>query len=166
DYSSFPTRPSSDPRPLQPLGEPPDIAIALRNIAVCSISLNQFARAFNTYIQARSHCERHSMPLLVAEADYNIAYLHYLRGEYTVAIQMYEAARQRSEKVGDSYHRALCDLDESELYLELNLNEDAARLAERALRSFEALSMRYEAAKALTFLAIAQVHRGQTEEAL
>jgi len=153
-------------RQFQRLGEPQDIAIALRNIAVCYISLNQFPRALNTYVQARSHCERHNMPLLVAEADYNIAYLHYLRGEYTVAIQMYEAARQRSEQVGDSYHRALCDLDESELYLELNLNEDAARLAKRALASFESLSMRYEAAKALTFLAIAQVHRGQTTDAI
>ena len=153
-------------RQFQRSGEPQDIAITLRNIAVCYISLNQFTRALNTYVQARSHCERHDLRVLVAEADYNIAYLHYLRGEYTVAIQMYETARQRSEQVGDTYHRALCDLDESELYLELNLNEDAARLAERALASFESLRMRYEAAKALTFLAIAQVHRGQTEEAL
>jgi len=153
-------------RQFQRLGEPQDIAIALRNIAVCHISLNQFARALSVYIQARSHCERHDMRVLVAEADYNIAYLHYLRGEYTVAMQMYEAARQRSEQVGDTYHRALCDLDESELYLELNLNEDAERLAQRALASFESLAMRYETAKALIFLAIAQVHRGQTKQAL
>jgi len=151
---------------LQRLGETLDIAITLRNIAVCYISLNQFARALNVYIQARSHCERYDLPVLVAEADYNIAYLHYLRGEYTVAIQMYGAARQRSELVGDTYHRALCDLDESELYLELNLNEDAERLAERALASFESLHMRYETAKALIFLAIARVHLGQTEQAL
>ena len=153
-------------RQLQRWGEPQDIAITLRNTAVCHISLNQFARALNVYIQARSHCERYDMPVLVAEADYNIAYLHYLRGEYTVAIQMYEAARQRSEQVGDTYHRALCDLDESELYLELNMNEDAERLAQRALTSFESLRMRYETAKALIFLAIAQVHRGQTRQAL
>ncbi|HWC16703.1 MAG TPA: tetratricopeptide repeat protein, partial [Terriglobales bacterium] len=153
-------------RQLQRLGDPQDVAITLRNIAVCHISLNQFARALKVYIQARSHCERYGMRVLVAEADYNIAYLHYLRGEYTIAIQMYEAARQRSIEVGDRYHRALCDLDEAELYLELNLNEDAARLAEGALASFESLGMRYEAAKALTMLAIAEVHRGQAKTAL
>ena len=153
-------------RQLQRLGEPQDVAIALRNIAVCHISLNQFARALKVYIQTRSHCERYGMRVLVAEADYNIAYLHYLRGEYTVAIEMYEAARQRSNEVGDRYHRALCDLDEAELYLELNLNEDAARLADAALASFESLHMRYEAAKALTLLAIAEVHRGRTKDAL
>jgi tetratricopeptide (TPR) repeat protein len=153
-------------RQLQRWGEPQDIAIALRNIAVCHISLNQFSRALDAYVQARCYCERHNLRVLVAEADYNIAYLHYLRGEYTGAIQMYEAARQRSEQVGDVYHRALCDLDESELYLELNLNEDAACLAERARASFETLRMRYEGGKALTFLAIAEVRRGQSGKAL
>ena len=29
------------------------------------------------------------MPLLVAVADYNIAYLYYLRGEYTRSIELY-----------------------------------------------------------------------------
>jgi tetratricopeptide (TPR) repeat protein len=153
-------------RQFQRSGDPQDNAIALRNIAVCHISLNQFARALDAYVQARFYCERHSLRVLVAEADYNIAYLHYLRGEYTGAIQMYEAARQRSEQVSDVYHKALCDLDESELYLELNLNEDAARLAERARVSFETLRMRYEGAKALTFLAIAEVRRGQSAKAL
>jgi tetratricopeptide (TPR) repeat protein len=151
---------------FQRFGDPQDIAIALRNIAVCHISLNHFARALEVYLQARSHCERHNLQVLVAEADYNIAYLHYLRGEYTGAIQMYEAARQRAEEVGDAYHRALCDLDESELHLELNLNQDASRLAKRALASFETLRMRYEAGKALTFLAIAELRTGRGEAAL
>lgn len=147
-------------------GEPQDIAIALRNIAVCYISLNKFARALDVYVQARCYCERHNMAVLVAEADYNIAYLHYLRGEYTIAIQMYEAARQRSEEAGDTYHKALCDLDQSELYLELNLSEDAAHLAQRALANFKTLRMRYETAKALTFWAIAQVHHGENSKAI
>jgi CHAT domain-containing protein/tetratricopeptide (TPR) repeat protein len=153
-------------RQFQRSAEPQDVAITLRNIAVCHISLNQFARALKVYIQARAHCERYGLRVLVAEADYNIAYLYYLRGEYTMAIQMYEAARQRSQEVGDIYHRAMCDLDQAELYLELNLNQDAARLAEHALGIFESLRMRYEAAKALTFLAIAEVHRRQTKDAL
>ena len=34
------------------------------------------------------------MPLLVVQADYNIAYLYYLRGEYTRALELYRAARE------------------------------------------------------------------------
>src|SRR5713226_3704890 len=49
-------------------GEAEDVAIALRNLAVCYISLDVFAQALQTYQEARSYCEQHGMPLLVAEA--------------------------------------------------------------------------------------------------
>ena len=96
----------------------------------------------------------HEMPLLAAGADYNIAYLHYLRGEYTRAIEMYRAAREHCRELGDAYREGLCDLDQSEMYVELNLNEEGAHLARRALTAFHQLGMGYEAAKALTNLAV------------
>ena len=76
------------------------------------------------------------MPLLVAVADYNIAYLYYLRGEYTRSIELYRAAREDCRALGDAYREALCDLDQSEMYLELNLIEEGAHLARRAQKAF------------------------------
>ena len=73
------------------------------------------------------------MPVLVAVADYNIAYLYYLRGEYTRSIELYRAAREHCHELGDTYREGLCDLDQSEMYLELNLSEEGAHLARRAL---------------------------------
>ncbi len=151
---------------LSRLGEPQDVAIALRNIAVCNISLSNFERALRTYARAREHCERHGLTLLVAEADYNIAYLHYQRGDYTRAIELYRATRYHCEELGDPYHRALCDLDQSEMYLELNLDEEGAQLATGAVSSFRELGMRYEEAKAITFLALSFSHQGMVERAL
>jgi CHAT domain-containing protein/tetratricopeptide (TPR) repeat protein len=151
---------------FQQVGEPSDIAIALRNIAVCRISLNQFSLALKTYYEARRYSSEHDMPLLVAECDYNIAYLFYLRGQYTAAMKLYEVAREHCERVGDRYHMALCDLDGSELYLELNLITKSIELAKRASSSFRALRMRYEAAKALTNLAVATAERGEHERAV
>jgi CHAT domain-containing protein/Tfp pilus assembly protein PilF len=153
-------------REFQRRGEPSDVAIALRNIAVCHISLNHFARALKVYDHARRYCSEHNMPLLVAECDYNIAYLYYLRGQYTAAMRLYEVAREHCERVGDRYHMALCDLDGSELYLEVNLLGTAVELAERAFSIFQELRMRYEAAKALTNLAIAATQRGENDRAL
>ena len=147
-------------------GEAEDVAIALRNLAVCYISLDEFAQALQTYQEARSYCEQHGMPLLVAEADYNIAYLYYLRGEYTRAIELYQATRQFCATAGDAYHKALCDLDQSEMYLELNLIEEGAELAQQAFVGFKELEMQYEAAKALAFLAIATAHQGKITSAL
>ncbi|HMC31279.1 MAG TPA: CHAT domain-containing tetratricopeptide repeat protein [Candidatus Angelobacter sp.] len=147
-------------------GEPLDIAAVLRNLAVCYISLNDFPRAEETYRLARQHCHEHGFSLLVAEADYNVAYLHYLRGEYLRAIELYDQTRALCEKLGDRYHQALCDLDESEIYLELNLTEGGTELAQDAFMAFTELGMTYEAAKAATFSAIATSQGGRYKQSL
>ena len=147
-------------------GEVQDVAVTLRNMAVCYISLNRFDMALEVYREARDYCDKNGLPVLVAEADYNVAYLHYLRGEYTRAIGMYDATRALCKKLGDRYHSALCDLDQSELYLELNLSEEGIDLARRAYNGFRELSMGYEAAKALTFQGIGFSQQGKRESAL
>ena len=107
-------------------------------MAMCLISLNDFTRALETHQRARAFCEEHGMPKLVALADYNIAYLYYFRGQYGRAIEALKATREPCESVGDAYLAALCRMDLSEIYLELNLSEDAAEMAEEASRRFRA----------------------------
>ena len=63
-------------------------AAALNNMASALISLGDHRRAHQVYVEARSLCERQNMPLLMALTDYNIAYLHFLRGEYNRAIEI------------------------------------------------------------------------------
>jgi CHAT domain-containing protein/tetratricopeptide (TPR) repeat protein len=148
------------------IGEPLDVAAVLRNLGTCYISLNEFARAQEAYQVGRQYCEEHGFSLFVAEADYNVAYLHYLRGEYLRAIELYDQTRMLCEKLGDRYHRALCDLDESEIYLELNLTEGGEELARSAFTAFTELNMKYEAAKAAAFSAIAISQQGHHHDAL
>src|SRR6478609_4403262 len=147
-------------------GEPLDIAAVLRNLAVCYYSLNDFDRAEETYRLARQHCQENGFSLLVAEADYNVAYLHYLRGEYLRAIELYDQTRKLCAELGDGYHQALCDLDESEIYLELNLTEGGTELALDAYVAFTELGMTYEAGKAATFSAIAISQQGRYKQAI
>ena len=68
---------------------------------------------------------------------------------------MLRAVREDSERVGDNYHTALCHLDLSEIYLELNMSQEAREMAQEAFTRFEQLGMGYEAAKALCNSAIA-----------
>jgi len=143
-----------------------DVGLALLNVAMCLINLNDFRRALDCYQTARDLCVQHNMPLLRDQADYNIAYLYYLRGEYSRAIEMLFAVRRSCEVTGDTYHRALCQLDLSEIYLELNLSEEAREAAHHGYLQFEKLRMRYEAAKALTNEAIACGQQGKTDSAL
>ena len=117
------------------------IAAVLSNIATCQITLNDFASALSSYQQAREWCERHRMPVLVAQADYNIAWLYYLRGEYGRAIQMLRNTREACRANDDKYHFALCHMDLSEIYLDLNLSQEAEETARQGAALFEALGM-------------------------
>ena len=148
------------------LGQAPDVAICLRNVAVCHIHLHHFEEALAVYEQNRAYCQRHGLTRILLQVDYNIAYLYYLRGEYMRAIRLYRAVREDCEAAADDYHKALCDLDQAEMYLDLNLVEEAAGLARSAHAIFEQLAMPYESAKALTNRAIACSRRGRSREAL
>lgn len=151
---------------LAKLGEPQDVAAAYSNLAMAYTSLNDFQNAQHTYEQARAYCEQHDMPLLVVQADFNVAYLYYLRGEYTRALELFQAVQEHSDGLGDVYHSALCDLDRTDIYLELNLSDEAAELAERGLARFNRLGIAYEAAKSVTNLALATSRQGDMRRAL
>ena len=141
-------------------------AVTLHNMAMCLISLNDFAKSLECYQKSRELCVRYDMPLLRDQADYNIAYLYYFRGEYSRAIEMLFETRRACEVTGDAYHLALCNLDLSEIYLELNLSEEAREMAHEGYLRFEKLGMGYEAAKTLANEAIAYGQQGKTVHAL
>jgi CHAT domain-containing protein/predicted negative regulator of RcsB-dependent stress response len=150
--------------PLQ--NDPEAIAAVLSNMATCYISLNMFSKALDSYARARQSCEEHGMPLLVMQADYNIAYLYFQRGEYSRAIEMLRAARLNAKKIDDAYHLALCSMDLSELYLELNLSAEAADLSQQGYEGFGKLGLGYETAKSMAFSAMAAAQQGHAFEGL
>jgi tetratricopeptide (TPR) repeat protein len=151
---------------LTPLRDTEGLAVALYNMAVSLITLNDFPRAVATYQRAREMFVKYGMSLLVTQSDYNIAYLYYLRGEYGRAIQMLRAARDESEKNGDAHIYALCFLDLSEIYLELNMSEEARQIAHEGYERFQKLGMGYEEAKCLANEAMASSQLGKALGAL
>src|SRR5258708_9326769 len=153
-------------RQLIPLRDTEAIAVALHNMAVCLIGLNDFEKALATHRSARAFCQEHQMPALVVQADYNISYLYYLRGEYSRALEGLKAASVAARETRDAYHVALCSMDMAEIYVELNMNAEAEEMAQEAHTHFHALSMNYEAAKSLAYLAIAAGQSGSTERSL
>jgi CHAT domain-containing protein len=151
---------------LLPFRDSEGLAVALYNMAVCLITLNDFPRALATYQRAREMCVGHGMTLLVTQSDYNIAYLYYLRGEYSRAIEMLRATREECEKNGDAHVLALCYLDLSEIYLELNLSTEAKESAHEGFLRFKKLGMGYEEAKCQAFEAMAFSQLGKALGAL
>ncbi len=142
------------------------IGAALHNMAVCLIALDDFSGALATYRRVREFCEEHNMPLVAGQADYNVAFLYYLQGDYTKALELLRSTREACRQSGDTYHLGLCDLDRSEIYLELNLVEEAAEMAQNSFEHFEQLGMGFESARSLTNLAIAVSLQGDSKRAL
>jgi hypothetical protein len=106
------------------------------------------------------------MQELGAQASYNRAYLSFLRGRYSDALQSFARVRAHFRDSGSLLHLGLCDLDEAEIYLQLNIATDAAALAESASRQFKRIGMVYEEAKALAYQGVAFMQMQRFAEAL
>ncbi len=150
----------------EPERDPEAYAVALHNVAICLVLLNDFPRAELAFQEARSFAEAHAMSTLAVQVDYNVAALHHLRGENSRAIEMLRRTRENYRKSDDRYHVALCQLDLSEIYLELNQGNEAEEMASQAAADFRKLDLTYEAGKSLTNLALATWKKGQGDPAL
>jgi len=139
-----------------------DVAVAHvdRNRGNALALLNRFEAALDAYAAARAVYQEQAMAALDAETAYNEAYLYFLLGQYSQALTRFAQVRDTFTRLNDQRHLALCDLDEAEVLLALNRPADADELAARAVASFDGLAMRYEAAKARAFGAIARVDGG------
>ncbi len=151
---------------ISPDKDPEGIVVALHNIAMCLTMLHEDENALRAYEQVLRFCKERAMPLATAQTEYNIAYLSFLKGRYGHAIELLRTTYKASQKAGDAYRAALCHLDLSEIYLELNLNQEAEDLAQQALTSFESLGVEYEAAKARCQSAMALGQQGKTFRSL
>jgi CHAT domain-containing protein len=151
---------------LLPYGDSEELTISLNNMSMCLIGLNDFARALDTYKRAKELLKERDLPLIHLITDYNVAYLHYLRGDYRRAIEMLKNSRTGAEQISYTYLVALCYLDLSDIYIELNLSEEAKSVAEEGYLLFRQEDIGYEAAKALANQAIAFGQDGKTRRAL
>ncbi len=149
-----------------PEKDPEALAVALHNVAMCLVGLNDFPHALAAYEEARQFAVERGMNVLVGQSDYNIASLYYFQGNHTRAIEMLRATRETCRTANDEYHVALCQLDLSEIYLEVNQSKQAADTARRAASDFQRLAMGYEAGKSLANLALAMWQQGHADPAL
>ena len=142
------------------------LAACYLNIGDSLSMLDRFDEADQYFEKAQKMSHRLNQTALHDQVKYNRAYLSYLRGRYSEAIQGFDELREYYNHHGSLRHSALCDLDESEIYLQLNVTADALRLAERAVEGFKELGMKYEEAKARAFVGMGLMHRQQTSDAL
>jgi len=151
---------------FEKLGDKRALAQTFNNLGNVLSMLDQFEQSDNMYERAEKLSEELNLADLSAQASYNRAYLQYLRGRYSDALHSFSRLRSRFERAGSQRHCALCDLDEAEIYLEINLSQDASILSARAGERFKLIGMRYEQAKAAGFYGVAMMQMQWFAEAL
>jgi tetratricopeptide (TPR) repeat protein len=135
------------------------------NRAYVLTEVNRFDEAVQSFEMTKEYCERHGMALWAALADRGISQMHFRRGNYSTALRILEQVRRKHEDLSDARRVGLCDMDRAEIYLELNLFDDAAAIAARAFETFNRLGNKYEAGKCLTHKGIAEFKLMNDKEA-
>ena len=126
------------------------------NRAYVLTEMNRFDEAVQSFETTKKYCELHGMALWALFADRGISQMHFRRGNYSTALRILEQVRRKHEELSDARRVGLCDMDRAEIYLELNLFDDAADIAARAYETFDRLGNKYEAGKCLAFQGIAE----------
>ncbi len=140
-------------------------AIVSFNLANIQSNLDNFREAESLYQAAFDLYDREGLALSAVQTRYSLGYLHFLKGEYHLAMRILHETHQQFLQLSDERMAALCQLDLAEIYLQLGLYDEASAQAVEARRRFVALQLRYEAAKALAWVGLASLHQDRLEEA-
>jgi tetratricopeptide (TPR) repeat protein len=139
---------------LQEIGDRQSLAIVCMNQAVALTSLNQTEEAIRYYKMSRESAEATGQTWLAACCNYNLGHLYYTLGEYTHALDI--MSKTRGALAANPWYGALCDLMESEIYLEINMYRAAIQFAESAYTGFEKAQKLFDLARTIGVMAIAR----------
>jgi CHAT domain-containing protein/tetratricopeptide (TPR) repeat protein len=103
--------------------------------------------------------------LKAAQARSKIAYLKFLRGNYTAALTSYYQIREQLAAIGGTELITWCDLEIAEILLALNAFDDAAESASLARAGFVGFGLPYESAQATLVQGLAAMGAGQFQQA-
>ncbi len=151
---------------FQQLGERQAEAQVYLNLGNCLSQVYRFKQSDEMYERAERISGDLGLRELWIQSNYGRAYILYLRGRYGDALRAFAQLRGRFVMNGSTRYLALCDLDEAEIYLQLNLSMDAAMLATSARRHFESIGMAYEEGKAQAFYGSAMMQLRRFDDAL
>jgi CHAT domain-containing protein len=150
-------------------------SLGIRDAAVVGLDVNRatilsyldrFEEALAIYSKARDEARSLGFRLVEAQITHNIGHMYLLSSRHHEALRFLREARDTFDGMGDALQVAKCDLNRSDVYLRLNLIEEAASLADRSSETFLKTGLRYDAALALVIAGRALGQAGRGAEAL
>lgn len=152
-------------RILEEVHDREGVVAASINSAVTLTAMHEFERAEERYRGAQQLATELNMSSWVLLSRYNLAYLRYLNGDTTSALDELQVLRHEYEQTNEDWMICHCWLDESEILLEIGDIEDSVAAARRARWFAEKLGLNSETGKSLLYEAAAKIRLGCAEEA-
>ncbi len=118
------------------------------NLADTFTDLNDFKNAEIFYNQALERSRQAKMYFVEAEIEASMGNLAKFRGKYDEALSFLEFSRQKFEKLKIPHRSATYELEIAEIYLELNLVDEAYKIYEKVIKALSKLKLRAEEARA------------------
>jgi CHAT domain-containing protein/tetratricopeptide (TPR) repeat protein len=144
---------------------PEQLAQVTFNRANIYCNLDDFSQALRLYEQAYDLHYANENHLGAVQTRYSIGYLYFLMGSYHQAMRVMHEVHVECQRLGDEQTAALCIMDLAEIYLQMNILDEAAEQAAQARALFLTLGMRYEGARSLTLLGLAELRQRKWREA-
>ncbi|MFQ5608323.1 MAG: tetratricopeptide repeat protein, partial [Candidatus Zixiibacteriota bacterium] len=141
------------------------LARAAYNRANTLLQLFDIDEAERLYQLALDIYTRHDCLLDATDARYGLAWLRMLTGRFHDALLDLNICQHSYRAAGHRRGAPLCELDQAETLLHLNINTEALSAARAAEREFRKQALRYEASKSALFRARAAYTLGKRGEA-
>ncbi len=137
------------------------LAVIEFNLANIHLNMNQFSEARELYDAAAGFYDRANMEIAKAQVEYSLAYLSYLEGRYTEALEDLIRTQMTFRRLGDVRSAAVAVLDEIEVRVQLNQYDSAVVVGQESLVQLHNLGLAYEEGKAHYFVGLALMKQGE-----
>ncbi|MCO6512748.1 MAG: CHAT domain-containing protein, partial [Aridibacter famidurans] len=129
------------------------------------VELNKFRKAEKQYLKALESARGEGMSVTEAEIEACLGNLATFRGVYDEALRYLELSRRKFDELEMPHQSAIAELEIAEIYLTLNLLEDASSMLSSAADTLRELKLQGEEARARTDLGRLRMIEGEFDAA-
>jgi CHAT domain-containing protein len=135
------------------------------DLAITYSSLNDYRKAEKFYGQALTNAREMKMRVTEAEIEASMGNLAIFRGRLDEALRFLELSRQKYDELKMPHQTAIAELEIADVYLELNLSEEAYTIYEKVTDSLKRLKLQSEEARARLNFSKAALLKNETKKA-
>ena len=150
---------------FQKLNDIQELTMCETNLADIYTELHSFRTAEEFYKKAMEGAKKSKMFVVEAETEASVGNLAMFRGKYDDALYFLELARQKFENLNITHRSAIAELEIADIYLELNLIDEAYQIYRKVTRSLHKLKLQREEARARASFGRVALFRNELKKA-